>query len=130
MTRGLLDTSVFIARKQARPLAALPDEISISVVTLGELELGVLNADDVATRAVRAGTLSDARAVDPIPVVEATMTAFAALVHDCRRAGLRPPLVAALIAATAVEQGLSVVTQDEGFDAMARVHRPLEVERV
>lgn len=40
MTRGLLDTSVFIAREQARPLAALPDEISISVVTLGELELG------------------------------------------------------------------------------------------
>lgn len=130
MTRGLVDTSVFIAREQARPLAALPDRISLSVVSLGELELGVLSAGDPATRALRAGTLSDARAVDVVPVVEATMTAFAALVHDCRTAGLRPAVVDALIAATAVEQGLPVITQDDDFDAMSRAHPPLVVQRV
>jgi predicted nucleic acid-binding protein len=39
MGRGLLDTSVFIAREQRRDLefAALPDEGAISVVTLAEL---------------------------------------------------------------------------------------------
>ena len=37
--RGLLDTSVFIADEQSRPLASerLPDEAAISVVTLAEL---------------------------------------------------------------------------------------------
>ena len=122
MTRGLLDTSIFIAQEQARPLAALPQEIAVSVVTLGELELGVLSADDGDTRARRASTLSTARASDPVPIVEATMTAFAALVHDCRGAGLRPKVLDALIAATAIEQGLPVVTQDDEFDLMARVH--------
>ena len=130
MTRGLLDTSIFIAQEQARPLAALPQEIAVSVVTLGELELGVLSADDGDTRARRASTLSTARASDPVPIVEATMTAFAALVHDCRGAGLRPKVLDALIAATAIEQGLPVVPQDDDFDSMARVHSRLLVERV
>ncbi len=130
MTRGLLDTSIFIAQEQARPLAALPHEIAVSVVTLGELELGVLSADDGDTRARRASTLSTARASDPVPIVEATMTAFAALVHDCLGAGLRPKVLDALIAATAIEQGLPVVTQDDDFDSMARVHSRLSVERV
>jgi predicted nucleic acid-binding protein len=130
VTRGLLDTSIFIAQEQARPLAALPQEIAVSVVTLGELELGVLSADDGDTRARRASTLSTARASDPVPIVEATMTAFAALVHDCRGAGLRPKVLDALIAATAIEQGLPVVPQDDDFDSMARVHSRLSVERV
>ena len=41
----------------------------MSVVTLGELELGVLSADDGDTRARRASTLSTARASDPVPIV-------------------------------------------------------------
>lgn len=130
MTRGLLDTSIFIAQEEARPLAALPQEIAVSVVTLGELELGVLSADDGDRRARRASTLSMARASDPVPIVEATMTAFAALVHDCRGAGLRPKVLDALIAATAIEQGLPVVTQDDDFDSMARAHSRLSVARV
>lgn len=130
MSRGLLDTSVFIAREQARPLGAMPKEIAVSVVTLGELELGVLSAEHGDARARRASTLSTARAADPVPIVEATMTAFAALVHDCREAGLRPKTLDALIAATAIEQGLPVVTQDDDFEGMARAHERLTVERV
>jgi predicted nucleic acid-binding protein len=44
--RGILDTSVFIAKEQGHALAAdrLPDESAISVVTLAELELGVHTA--------------------------------------------------------------------------------------
>ena len=47
MSRALLDTSVFVAEEQGRPLArALPEEVAVSVVTLAELETGVLMAKD------------------------------------------------------------------------------------
>jgi predicted nucleic acid-binding protein len=130
VTRGLLDTSVFVAREQRRPLGALPDELAVSVITIGELELGVLAAADAETRSRRADTLALARAADPIAVTEAVMGAFARLTHDCRQAGSRPKILDALIAATAIEHGLPVVTQDDDFTAMARAHARLVVERV
>ncbi len=39
MSRGLADTSLFIARESNRPVdaARLPDELAVSVVTVGEL---------------------------------------------------------------------------------------------
>lgn len=130
MTRGLLDTSVFIAREQARPLDTLPHEVAVSVVTLGELELGVHAATDPDVRARRADTLALARAADPLPVTEGVMSCFARLVQDCRDAGSRPKVLDALIAATAVDNGLPVVTQDSDFDTIATAHPPLYVERV
>ena len=130
MSRGLADTSIFIAQETERSLGELPSELAVSVITIGELELGVLAAGDADTRARRADTLALARAADPIPVGEAVMTAFARLVHDCRRAGVRPRVLDALIAATAVEHGLPVVTQDDDFDAIAEAHPRLDVRRV
>jgi len=130
VSRGLLDTSVFIAREQHRRLRRLPDELAVSVVTIGELELGVLAAADADTRALRADTLALARAADPIAVTEAVMGAFARLTHDCRQAGARPKILDALIAATAIEHGLPVVTQDDDFVGMSRAHPQLVVERV
>lgn len=132
MTAGLLDTSVFIAREGARPLAALPDRVAVSVVTIGELELGLLAADDDETRARRADTLALARESDPIPISEAVMTAWARLVIDCRRAGVHRTvrLTDALIAATGIAHGLPVVTQDDDFERIARAHSPLRVRRV
>lgn len=130
MTRGLLDTSVFIAREQRRPLGALPAQVAISAMTLAELELGVLAADDADVRALRADTLALARAADPLPVTEAVGGAFARLVDDCRRAGVRARVADALIAATAVEHGLPVVTRDDDFQAMAGAHARLNILRV
>ncbi len=130
MSRGLLDTSVFIAREQSRPLGPLPDELAVSVVTIGELELGVLAAVDAEQRGRRADTLALARSADPIAITEAVMGAFARLTHDCRRAGARPKILDALIAATAIDHGLAVITQDDDFATMARAHSPLVVERV
>jgi hypothetical protein len=130
VSRGLLDTSIFIAREQARPVGALPDEVAVSVVTIGELELGVLAATDPDVRARRADTLALARAADPLPVSEAVIGAFARLVHDCREAGARPKILDALIAATAVEHGLPVVTQDDDFATIAAAHARLVIERV
>jgi predicted nucleic acid-binding protein len=126
---GLLDTSVFIARESKRPLGVLPDRVAVSVVTIGELQLGVLNASDDATRARRADTLALARTADPIPISEAVMTTWARLVADCQEAGIHRTikLTDALIAATAEEHGLPVVTQDGDYTRIATAHSTLGV---
>jgi predicted nucleic acid-binding protein len=129
---GLLDSSVFIAREVGRPITKLPERVALSVITIGELQLGVLNAGDSATRSRRADTLALARAADPIPVSEAVMVSWARLVADCRAAGVHRAvkLTDALIAATAIEHGLPVVTQDTDFDQIARACPALSVIRV
>lgn len=126
---GLLDTSVFIARETGRPLDELPAHVAVSVVTIGELQLGVLASADATARARRADTLALARAADPIPISEAVMVAWARLVSDCRDAGIHRTvkLTDALIAATAVEHGLPVVTQDDDYSQMSRAHAPLSL---
>lgn len=129
---GLLDTSVFIARETGRRLGALPDHVAVSVVTIGELQLGVFNAPDATRRARRADTLALARTADPIPISEAVMVSWARLVADCRAAGIQRTvkLTDALIAATAIEHGLPVVTQDDDYDRLAAAHPPLSVIKV
>jgi len=129
---GLLDTSVFIARETERPLGELPDRVAVSVVTIGELQLGILNASDDTTRARRADTLALARAADPIPIGEAIMVTWARLVSASKAAGVHRTikLTDALIAATAIEHGLPVVTQDNDYDQMARAYPDLQVLNV
>ena len=129
---GLVDTSVFIARESGRPIGELPERVAVSVVTIGELQLGVLAATDAERRSRRADTLALARAADPLPISEAVMVSWAHLVADCRAAGVRRAvkLTDSLIAATAIEHGLPIVTQDEDFDAIAQAHARLVVSRV
>jgi predicted nucleic acid-binding protein len=129
---GLLDTSVFIAREVKRPLEELPEHVAVSVITIGELQLGVLATANDDVRARRADTLALARNADPIPISEAVMVAWARLVADCRAAGVHRTvkLTDALIAATAIEHGLPVVTQDDGYDQIARAHTALTVIKV
>ena len=132
MSAGLLDTGIFIATEVGRTLGRLPDRVAVSVVTLGELELGVLATDNDDLRAQRADTLALARESDPIPISEAVMAAWAHLVDDCRRAGIHRTvrLTDALIAATAIAHGLPVVTQDADFERVASCHSPLRVVRI
>ncbi|HET7483885.1 MAG TPA: PIN domain-containing protein [Solirubrobacterales bacterium] len=127
-TAGLLDTSVFIAREAGRELGELPDRVAVSVVTIGELQLGVLNAADDTTRTRRADTLALARTSDPIPISEAVMVTWARLVADCKAAGIHRAikLTDSLIAATAVEHGLPVVSQDGDFKKIAAAHNQLK----
>jgi predicted nucleic acid-binding protein len=129
---GLLDTSVFIARETRRPLGELPEHVAVSVITIGELQLGVLHATDDSARARRAETLALARTADPIPISEAVVGGWARLVSDCRSAGIQRAvkLTDALIAATAVEHGLPIVTQDDDYDQLARAHPALRIIKV
>ena len=129
---GLLDTSVFIAREVERPLGELPARVTVSVVTIGELELGVSSAADAGSRARRGETLALARTAEPVPISESIMGAWARLVVDCRAAGIQRTvkLLDALIAATAIDLGLPVVTQDDDYDQMASAHRALRVLKV
>jgi predicted nucleic acid-binding protein len=129
---GLLDTSVFIARETGRRLAELPERVAVSVVTIGELQLGVLMAGDAGARARRADTLALARTADPLPASEPVMVEWARLVAACRGAGIQRTvkLTDALIAATAIEHGLPVVTQDDDYDQIARAYSALSVINV
>jgi predicted nucleic acid-binding protein len=70
MTRGLADTSLFVARETGRILdvAAVPDELAVSAITIGELRAGVLVALDTEARARRLATLTHALAMQPVPV--------------------------------------------------------------
>ena len=129
---GLLDTSIFIAAETERRLGSLPAQVAVSVITIGELQLGVLNAADAATKARRADTLVLARAADPIPISEPVMVTWARLVAACRTAGITKAikLTDALIAATAIEHGLPVVTQDRDYEGMASAYSDLKVVTV
>lgn len=117
MSDGLADTSIFIARVAGRPIdvAALPDRIAISVITIGELRAGVLAADDVLTRDRRLGTLTAALALDPLPVDGPVAEAWARLRVLLRDAGKRMRVNDSWIAATAMAHGIPVVTQDADY---------------
>ncbi len=123
---------MFLAREVDRPLGELPERVTVSVFTIGELQLGVLCAADAASRQRRAATLALARTVDRVPVSEMVIGAWAHLVADCRAAAITRTvkLTDAIFAATAVDLGLPVITQDDDFDQMAGAHPPLRVVRV
>lgn len=117
MTVGLLDTSVFIAQETSRQLnlADLPEESSVSVVSIAELRLGVLQAEDDLVRSTRLSTLAGAQRLEPLPIDQDVAAAWALLRRQLRAAGLRMEINDSWIAATAVAHGMPVVTQDRGF---------------
>ncbi len=119
VSRGLLDTSVFIARESRRPLGDLPDAVAISVVTLAELQLGVLMARRGAIRATRLRTLTAVQnAFAALPIDAEVAQRFGELVAAARRRGRQPKIMDTWIAATAVVHDLPVYTQDDDFAAI------------
>lgn len=124
---ALADTSVFIALEQERTLSgAPPQSIAVSVITVGELRLGVLAALDGPIRARRLETLTRAEALEPLPVDQAVAHAWAALRLALRDEGKRMPLNDSWIAATAIANHIPVVSQDDDYDEVPG----LEVIRV
>ena len=60
------------------------------------------------------------------------MVGWARLVADCKAAGIHRMVEThgRLIAATAVERGLPVITQDDDYDHIAAAHKALQVIKV
>jgi len=120
---AILDTSIFVAIEQNRPLARpLPDQVGVSVVTLAELELGVLMAKDGGTIATRLATLTRVREQTAgLPADERVASAYARLAAAELQAGRKPRVHDTWIAATALTHGGEVWTQDSDFTNFAAV---------
>jgi predicted nucleic acid-binding protein len=121
--RGILDTSIFIAQEFGRALdePAIPDEVAISVITLAELQAGVLAAADVETRARRLITLGVIADIEVLPITERVAAEWARLRVHLATAGRKVNVNDLWIAATAVAHGMPVVSQDAGFKPLADV---------
>lgn len=118
---GLADTSLFIASESGRPLALdrIPEELRVSVVTLAELEAGVLAARTVADRAARLRTLERVCRLNPVVLDASTAAAWARLRVEVHQAGRRINVNDLWIAAAAIANNLPVVTQDDDFAVLA-----------
>jgi len=121
VTRGIADTSVFIARESGRSLdeEGLPDELGVSVITVGELRAGVLAAQDVDVRDRRLATLGEVMSFEPLPIDQRVAEAWARLRVVLRDMGKRMPVNDSWIAATAISLGVPVVTQDDDYVELA-----------
>lgn len=117
MTRAIADTSIFIGRESGRTLQAddLPDELTVSVITIGELSAGVLAATDVETRAARLATLNEAQVLDPVPIDSDVAATWAQLRVSLRDRGRSMPVNDSWIAATAIALGVAVISQDDDY---------------
>ena len=121
MTRaGVLDTSVFIANEAGRPLdaSAMPEQAATTVITVAELNAGILVAGSTEIRARRLATLSAVADMVALPVDENAARVWARLRVHLAEAGRRMGVNDLWIAAIAVSLDLPVVTQDDGFTAL------------
>ncbi len=111
--KGVLDTSA-VLRLGELGEGDLPEESVITAVTLAELTVGPLVADDLATRAARQAHLQNAESNfgDPLPFDIAAARAFGQVAADLRASGRKPEarVFDALIAATATAAQLPVYT--------------------
>ncbi|MEZ5075709.1 MAG: PIN domain-containing protein [Solirubrobacterales bacterium] len=122
MSRAIADTSIFVARESGRELGAIPEEIAVSVITVAELELGVLRAVDPTARATRLSTLTRVRSTYPLlPLDAETATCFARIAAAELGRGRRLRRHDTWIAAAALRHGAAVLTQDADFSSFDEV---------
>ncbi len=123
---GLLDTSVFIADESGRRLQveALPANAFVSVITIAELQAGVLAARDTAVRAIRLATLDAVSVLQPLTIDTTAAQYWALLRVRLAEEGRRAKINDLWIAAVALANDLPVVTQDDDFDPIEAVGGP------
>jgi predicted nucleic acid-binding protein len=86
------------------------------MVTVAELEMGVLATKDERTRARRVRTLQAAEGSEPLPITRSIAGRFAQLVTTMRERGqARLKVQDAWIAATALDWDAELWTQDGDF---------------
>jgi predicted nucleic acid-binding protein len=104
---SLIDTSVLAG---ARDVSEIADGWAVSVVTVGELEAGVLIAGDEATRARRVALLAAVLAEAPALPIDRHI---AARYGELRASAGRRPSNDLWIAATALAHDFTLITADE-----------------
>jgi predicted nucleic acid-binding protein len=104
---SLIDTSVLAGARDARELA---DGWAVSVVTVGELEAGILIARDGTTRARRVALLAAVLAEAPALPIDRHI---AARYGELRASAGRRPSNDLWIAATALAHDFTLITADE-----------------
>jgi predicted nucleic acid-binding protein len=111
MSRGILDTSVLIAED----ITPIPGELAISIVSIAELQFGVLVAKSPDLQATRLTKLSNIqRRFDPLPVDEAVADCYSRLAAAVVRIGRQPRARTTdlLIAATALAHNAAIYTRN------------------
>lgn len=128
MSSGLLDTSVVIDWHDPVVIAALPDEMAISVITAAELAAGPHLAVDPVEAAKRQARLQEVEsALEPIPFDAAAARSYGLVVAAVAREGRKPKSRFAdlLIAATAHASRLDLYTRNgedfTGLEGLVRV---------
>lgn len=118
MSGALIDTSVAVAGEAVAEL--VPEPVSISVITVGELRAGILRAADRDQRERRVARLEAIRAAfEPLPVDEHVAHKYGELLawaRDNRRAEKATDL---LIAATAAATERRLYTLDRRQASLA-----------
>lgn len=115
MTSGLLDTSVVIDWHDPVVLAALPDEMAISAITVAELAAGPHLAADAMEAAKRQARLQEVEStLEPIQFDGAAARSYGLVVAAVVREGRIPRSRFAdlLIAATAHANQLDLYTRN------------------
>jgi tRNA(fMet)-specific endonuclease VapC len=112
-TRGILDTSTVILLGRLTDATALPAEPLITAVTLAELSVGPLVANEDSERVARQSQLQQAEAdFEPLPFDASAARAFGRVAASLRRSGRKATARTydAMIAATAVANDLPLYT--------------------
>lgn len=113
---GLLDTSVVVDLEHLEP-ERLPEQVAVSALTLAELAAGPAATDEADERARRQDRLQRVEAAfDPVPFGVEGARAYGRVYAAVRASGRAPRRRFAdlLIAATAVAEGLPLVTRNPG----------------
>lgn len=121
MTRGLLDTNIFISLELGRSINSqmIPDELAISVITLAELEFGIYSATDQQTRAKRMATFRKVMKFETIEITSDIASVWAAVRASGQVKKSKLSENDVWIAATAINQGVPLVTQDRAFTSIS-----------
>jgi hypothetical protein len=128
VSSGLLDASVVVDWHDPAVIAALPDEMAISVITAAELAAGPHLAADPVEAAKRQARLQEVEsALEPIPFDAAAARSYGLIVAAVVREGRKPKSRFAdlLIAATAHASRLDLYTRNgedfAGLEGLVRV---------
>lgn len=109
--KSVLDTSVLIAES----LEPIEGDLAISMISIAELQFGVLVAPDDERRASRLARLSAIlRAFEPLPVDASVAASYGQLAAATHRAGRKATArsLDLMIAATAHAHGARLVTSN------------------